>query len=200
MFYQQISLSALFLCHKTLLFTPSHWKSGYVGVLLVGINFANMFRNYLIFYSNILHHFTTLQMISRSANQPFYGMCSMVKEFWNICKFCTWLWDHSIIDTKKNGLCFEAVRNQAQSNPGGCIHEPRVIRFCISTGKIKRIERFSGNSGEKMPVQETDGMYRFQSQYGKHQQKQGICGWRGKSFKISRKILIKSTNQCLFVV
>ena len=51
-----------------------------------------------------------------------------------------------------------------------------------------------------MAVQETDGMYRFQSQYGKHQQKQGICGWRGKSFKISRKILIKSTNQCLFVV
>ena len=38
-------------------------------------------RAYLIFYSNILHHFTTLQMISRSANQPFYGMCSMVKEF-----------------------------------------------------------------------------------------------------------------------
>ena len=30
-------------------------------------------RAYLIFYSNILHHFTTLQMISRSANQPFYG-------------------------------------------------------------------------------------------------------------------------------
>ena len=99
-----------------------------------------------------------------------------------------------IIDTKKNGLCFEAVRNQVQSNPGDCIHEPRVIRFCIRTDKIKRIERFSGNSGEKMPVQETDGMYRFQSQYGKHQQKQDICGWCGKSFKISRKILIKSSN------
>lgn len=38
-----------------------------------------------------------------------------------------------------------------------------------------------------MPVQETAGMYRFQSQYGKHQQKQGICGWRGKSFKITQK-------------
>ena len=51
-----------------------------------------------------------------------------------------------------------------------------------------------------MPIQESDGMCRFQCQYGKYQQKQGIGRWCRKSFKISRKIPVKPTNQCFFVV
>ena len=101
---------------------------------------------------------------------------------------------------KENRLSRQVVRDQAQSNPGGYVHKARVIRFRIRTGKIKRIERFFGNTGKEMPVQEADGMRGFQCQYRKYQQKQGISRWRRKSFKISREISIKSTNQCLFVV
>ena len=74
-------------------------------------------------------------------------VCGMVKQFWNIFKFCAKFRYHRIINTKKYRLCLQEIRYQFQGNPGSDIHKSGIINLCIGTCIVKCIQWFFCYSG-----------------------------------------------------
>ena len=120
-------------------------------------------------------------------------VCSMVKKLWDICKFSTGFGDRCVVNTQKHRLCFQRIWDQLERDPGGRVHKSGIIYFCVGTGIVERIQWLFCNARQKVLVQKADGMNGFQSQYGKYQQKQCICGGNRKSFKINWEILKKKS-------
>ena len=124
----------------------------------------------------------------------------MVKELRHVLEPFPELGGHCVVDAEEDRLGPQAFRDQPQGHGCRHVHEPGIVHFRIGTGVVEGVQRLFRDAGQEMLVEEAHGAYRFHRQYGQHQQEQRLSSRGRECLKISKKVLMESTNQAVFVV